>query len=611
MIFEERQVEKNNFSSRAIFLFILVGVGFLVVLFQVFSLQVSSYSSYEIAALNNKNYSVPVQPLRGEILDRNGEAIVRNEPTFDLITQPDLIEDPELLLEILKPVIHLSAAEESQYLKKFTEKAFVNKELVLKKDLTIEEIARFNVRSFGFKNIFIDKRHRRISDYPKIFSHVLGYTSRADNQYDSSVGIPLSHWVDAELTYENGLINGKTGLEETYNKHLLGKYGQRIYEINARGRLVKTLAYYPPEKGLDLITNLDIEAQMSAAKALGDRKGAVVAIDLSSGGINVLFSAPNYSTNKLSNGMSVKEFKNLIQNPDKPFFNRALQGRYPPASTIKPAIGMFGLTNKLVAWDDEIDDPGFFMLPENGRIYRGWKKGGHSNVNLKKALMVSSNTYFFKLAYQSDMKDLASYFSLLGFGDKVCSDCFDEDQAFLPTPEWKYKNFNVPWFTGDTVNIGVGQGYLVATPMQLANYISIIANKGQSITPSIVQAKQKILKQETASQVLLSNRDWANMHDALTSVIEGEGTASSIKSLKTFQVAGKSGTAELVSLDSKEAYLEVRDTELLRDHSIIIAFGPMPNPQYAVSVVIENGESGGAVAGPVAIEVLKSLLNEQ
>ena len=611
MIFEERQVEKNNFSSRAIFLFILVGVGFLAVLFQVFSLQVSSYSSYEIAALNNKNYSVPIQPLRGEILDRKGNAIVRNEPTFDLITKPDLIDNPELFLELIKPVIRLSATEEAQYLKKFTEKAFVNKELVLKKNLTIEEIARFNVRSFGFKNVFIDKRHRRMSDYPKIFSHVLGYTSRADNQYDPSAGIPLSHWVDAELTYANGLIQGKTGLEETYNQHLLGKYGERIYEINARGRLVKTLESYPPEKGLDLMTNLDIQAQMSAAKALGNRKGAVVAIDLSSGGINVLFSAPNYSTNKLSNGISVKEFKNLIKDPDKPFFNRALQGRYPPASTIKPAIGMFGLTNKLVEWDDEIDDPGFFTLPENGRIYRGWKKGGHSNVNLKKALMVSSNTYFFKLAYQSNMKDLASYFSLLGFGDKVCSDCFDEDQAFLPTPEWKYKNFNVPWFTGDTVNIGVGQGYLVATPMQLANYISIIANKGQLIAPSIVQAKQKILKKETAYQVSLSNRDWAKMHDALTSVIEGEGTARSIKSLKTFQVAGKSGTAELVSLDSKEAYLEVRDTELLRDHSIIIAFGPMPNPQYAVSVVIENGESGGTVAGPVAIEVLKSLLNEE
>ena len=459
MIFEERQVEKNNFSSRAIFLFVLVGACFVAVLFQVFALQVSSYNSYELAALNNKNYAVPIQPLRGEILDRKGFAIVRNEPTFDLITKPDLIEQPELFLELIKPVIFLSEIEEAAYLKKFKEKAFVNKELVLKKNLTAEEIARFNVRSFNFKNAFIDKRHRRISEYPQIFSHVLGYTSRSDNQYDLSMDIPRSHWADAELTYANGLIQGKTGLEETYNDHLLGTHGKRIYEINSRGRLVKTVGYHPPENGLDLHTHLDIEAQISAAKGLGNRKGAVVAIDLKSGGINVLYSAPNYSINKLSNGMSVKEFQDLIQDPDKPFFNRALQGRYPPASTIKPAIGMFGLSNNLINWSEEIDDPGFFTLPENGRIYRGWKKGGHKNVNLKKALMVSSNTYFFKLAYQSDIKDLASYFSLFGFGSRVCRDCFDEDPAFVPSPEWKYKNFNIPWFTGDTVNIGVGQGY--------------------------------------------------------------------------------------------------------------------------------------------------------
>jgi penicillin-binding protein 2 len=610
MIFEERQIEKNNFSSRAIFLFMLLGACFLAVLFQVFALQVSSYNSYELAALNNKNYAVPIQPLRGEILDRKGFALVRNEPTFDLITKPDLIKQPELFLELIKPVIYLSEIEEAAYLKKFQEKAFVNKELVLKKNLTAKEIARFSVRSFNFKNVFIGKRHRRISGYPQIFSHVLGYTSRSDNQYDLSMDIPRSHWADAELTYANGLIQGKTGLEETYDDHLLGAHGERIYEINSRGRLVKTLEYKPPENGLDLHTHLDIEAQISAAKGLGNRKGAVVAIDLKSGGINVLYSAPSYSINKLSNGIAVEEFQDLIQDPDKPFFNRALQGRYPPASTIKPAVGMFGLSNNLINWNEEIDDPGFFTLPENGRIYRGWKKGGHKNVNLKKALMVSSNTYFFKLAYQSDIKDLASYFSLFGFGNRVCRDCFDEDPAFVPSPEWKYKNFNIPWFTGDTVNIGVGQGYLVATPIQLANYIAILANKGSLPQPTLIKDTNMSIESRSKSATL-SKEDWAKMHDAMTAVIESDfGTARSIRDLKNFKVAGKSGTAELVSLDSKEAYLEVRDTESLRDHSIIIAFGPMPNPKYAVSVVIENGESGGAVAGPVAIEVLKSLLNE-
>jgi penicillin-binding protein 2 len=612
MIFEERQIEKNNFSSRALILFALMGLGFLAVLIQVFSLQVSSYSDYEIAALKNKNYIIPIQPLRGEIFDRNGRHIVRNEPTFDLITRPDSIKNIDSFLDQIEPVIYLSESEKFIYLKLFKDKAFANKELVLKKDLTEVEIARFNVRSHAFRNAFIDKRYRRITDYPEIFSHVLGYTSRSELPYKLLSNIPISHWKDGELIYANGFIEGKTGLEETYNSQLIGKPGERVYEVNARGRLVKSLEYRPPKNGSSLKTYLDIEAQMSAAIFLGNRRGAVVAIDLSSGGINVLYSSPSYSINKLSNGLSVDELQNLINDKNKPFFNRALQGRYPPASTIKPAIAMFGLANKLVDWDFQIKDPGFFTLPEDGRVYRGWKKGGHGKVNLRKALLVSSNTYFFSLAYQADINELALHLSNLGFGKDVCKDCFDEDQVFVPTPEWKYKNVNIAWFKGDTVNLGVGQGYFVATPIQLANYASILANKGKGFELSLVMNSEEYYMPQIWQNNEYSELDWKRMHQALTDVIESDyGTARSIRDLKTFLVAGKSGTAELVGLDSKEAYKELRDTELLRDHSIIVVFGPMPNPKYAVSVVIENGESGGAVAGPVAIEVLKSLINNE
>ena len=612
MIFEERQIEKNNFSSRALILFALMGLGFLAVLIQVFSLQVSSYSDYEIAALKNKNYIIPIQPLRGEIFDRNGRHIVRNEPTFDLITRPDLIKNIDSFLDQIEPVIYLSESEKFIYLKLFKDKAFANKELVLKKDLTEVEIARFNVRSHAFRNAFIDKRYRRITDYPEIFSHVLGYTSRSELPYKLLSNIPISHWKDGELIYANGFIEGKTGLEETYNSQLIGKPGERVYEVNARGRLVKSLEYRPPKNGSSLKTYLDIEAQMSAAIFLGNRRGAVVAIDLSSGGINVLYSSPSYSINKLSNGLSVDELQNLINDKNKPFFNRALQGRYPPASTIKPAIAMFGLANKLVDWDFQIKDPGFFTLPEDGRVYRGWKKGGHGKVNLRKALLVSSNTYFFSLAYQADINELALHLSNLGFGKDVCKDCFDEDQVFVPTPEWKYKNVNIAWFKGDTVNLGVGQGYFVATPIQLANYASILANKGKGFELSLVMNSEEYYMPQIWQNNEYTELDWKRMHQALTDVIESDyGTARSIRDLKTFLVAGKSGTAELVGLDSKEAYKELRDTELLRDHSIIVVFGPMPNPKYAVSVVIENGESGGAVAGPVAIEVLKSLINDE
>ena len=419
MIFEERQIEKNNFSSRALLLFGLIILSLLVVLIKVFSLQVSGYSDYQLAALKNKNYVVPVQSLRGEIFDRNGIALVKNDPTFDLITRPNLISNIDSFLEEIEPVIFLSQAEKNRYKKLQKEKAFVNKELVLKKDLSDQEIARFNVRSFNFQNAFIAKRYRRISDYPKIFSHVLGYTSRTDDAYKSMPEIPRSHWKDAELSYAHGLIKGRTGLEEIYDDYLSGKHGQKVYEMNAVGQLVQSLSFFEPTKGSDLYTSLDIEAQQSAAKYLGDRRGAVVAIDLESGGINVLYSSPAYSINQLSNGMSDIEFQDLINDPDKPFFNRALQGRYPPASTIKPAIGMYGLSKYIVSWDFEMQDPGFFTLPETGRVFRGWLEGGHGKVDMHKAFLVSSNTYFYSLAYKADILELSSHLSSLGFGQKV------------------------------------------------------------------------------------------------------------------------------------------------------------------------------------------------
>ena len=522
MIFEERQIEKNNFSSRATLLFGFIILVLIAVLIKVFSLQVSGYSDYQLAALKNKNYAVPVQSLRGEIFDRKGRALVKNKPTFDLITRPNLILDIDSFLEEIGPVIFLSQADKLKYKKLQKEKAFVNKELVLKKDLSAEEIARFNVRSFNFQNAFIAKRYRRISDYPLIFSHVLGYTSRTDDDYQSMPEIPRSHWKDAELSYAHGLIKGRTGLEEIYNDHLSGKHGQRVYEMNARGQFVQPLSFFEPVKGSDLFTNLDIEAQKSAAKYLGDRKGAVVAIDLESGGINVLYSSPAYSINKLSNGMNEIEFQDLINDPDKPFFNRAIQGRYPPASTIKPAIGMYGLSKNIVNWDFEMKDPGFFTLPETGRVFRGWRKGGHGKVDMHKAFLVSSNTYFFSLAYQADIQELANHLSSLGFGQKVCLDCFDEDQAFIPTPEWKYSTMNEGWVKGDTVNLGIGQGYLVTTPMQLANYASLLATKGKFLEPSIVilgsQRKSKKIWQDNG----FDNSDWSKMHTALLGVIESD-----------------------------------------------------------------------------------------
>ena len=309
--------------------------------------------------------------------------------------------------------------------------------------------------------------------------------------------------------------------------------------------------------------------------------------------------------------MSQADFNQLLNDKDKPFFDRAGQGRYSPASTIKPAIGLYGLENKIIDWEYTIDDPGFFVLPEDNRIYRGWKKGGHGNINLMDAIIESSNTFFFSLAYNSEIDELVNHLSHFGFGKNVCIDCFIPDDGLLPNPEWKMNTLNFGWFKGDTVNMGVGQGYLSATPIQLAYYSAFLAKKGTLNKFSFIQ-DINTTQEDTFMTNNLVDDDWKNIHKSMIGVIENpKGTAGRLRDLKNYAVAAKSGTVELVSTETKEDYQIIREVEGQRDHAIIIAFAPMPNPKYAVSVVIENGESGGAVAGPVAISVLNSLINNE
>ena len=309
--------------------------------------------------------------------------------------------------------------------------------------------------------------------------------------------------------------------------------------------------------------------------------------------------------------MSQADFNQLLNDKDKPFFDRAGQGRYSPASTIKPAIGLYGLENKIIDWEYTIDDPGFFVLPEDNRIYRGWKKGGHGNINLMDAIIESSNTFFFSLAYNSEIDELVNHLSHFGFGKNVCIDCFIPDDGLLPNPEWKMNTLNFGWFKGDTVNMGVGQGYLSATPIQLAYYSAFLAKKGTLNKFSFIQ-DINTTQEDTFMSNNLVDDDWKNIHKSMIGVIENpKGTAGRLRDLKNYAVAAKSGTVELVSTETKEDYQIIREVEGQRDHAIIIAFAPMPNPKYAVSVVIENGESGGAVAGPVAISVLNSLINDE
>ena len=608
---DERYVEKKSFFNRLIVVYIFFGIAFSFFLYQTYSLQISEYTNYESASIKNKTKEVLVQPVRGIIYDRNGNIIVKNVPTYDLILKPSQVISIENFLNSISEIIDFNESEFDYIKENFAAKASLNRELVIKKDLSMEEIAKFEVRSYRFPYAFIDVRYSRISNYPHLFSHAVGYVGGVNNEEIENIlrNQDLAQ-IETIFKYSNGFQIGKTGLENTYDDSLRGKFGKKVYQVDATGRLLKEEEYIKPISGEDLFTSLDIEAQKVAYNQMNNRRGAVVAIEIDTGAIVSYVSTPSFSTNAISNGISSNAFNSLINDINKPFFDRASQGRYSPASTIKPAIGLFGIEKNIIDWNFSMKDPGFFVLPEDQRVYRGWREGGHGNVNLNKAIIVSSNTFFFSLAYKSDINELINHLSNFGFGKNVCIDCFNPDNGLLPTPEWKMNNLNFGWFKGDTVNLGVGQGYLSATPLQLAYYSMILANHGISQNLSFVN-KNKEKKKQKINIENINDQDWNKIHSSMIGVIDSPiGTAKRLQKLKKFKVAAKSGTVELVSTDTKEDYKIIRKNEGNRDHAIIIAFGPMPNPKYAVSVVVENGESGGSVAGPVAIAVLNNLLEK-
>ena len=604
----ERYSEKRNFFKRLLFVYIFFGILFLYLIYKTFSLQVSSFTDYELASLENKTREFLVQPRRGIIYDRNGKIIVNNKPSYNLILSPERVDDINILISAIKEFINLSDAEIKNINDSFPNKKKLNREVVIKRNLTEEEIARFEVRNYKFPNVQIAERYSRENLYPYLFSHSIGYVGNLNE--DELREILLSQGLKSSetiFTYSGGFLNGKTGVEYIYDEKLRGSFGKKIYEVDASGRLLEEQQLIPAIDGENIITSLDLPSQKVAYDKLNFRRGAVVAVDINNGAIVTYVSSPSFSVNKIANGLSQKEFNELINDDNKPFFDRAAQGRYSPASTIKPAIALFGIEKDILDWDFTIQDPGFFVLPEDGRIYRGWKKGGHGEINLKDAIIESSNTFFFSLAYKTEIEELRDHLSNFGFGRNVCIDCFMPDDGLLPSPRWKMNTHNFGWFKGDTVNMGVGQGYINATPLQLAYYSAFLATKGNLNKFSFVQDKD--IDKDIFITNNINDTDWDNIHDSMIGVIENpKGTAGRLKTLKDYVIAAKSGTVELVSTETKEDYKIIREEEGKRDHAIIIAFAPMPNPKYAVSVVIENGESGGSVAGPVAVAVLNSLI---
>ena len=458
--------------------YLFFGILFSFFIYKTFSLQVSDYTEYEIASLQNKTREILIQPRRGIIYDRNGEIIVNNNPNYNLILNPSKIKDIEEHLSEIAEIINLSEKDILFVKENFKNKAKLNREIVLKQNLSQEEIAKFEARRYRFPSTFIGERYSRENTYSELFSHSIGYVGgMSDQNIDQILKDQDLNLGETIFKYSNGFIVGKTGIEKVYDKRLRGYFGKKIYEVDASGKLLNELEEIPAKDGEDLYTSLDLKSQKVAYKQLNNRRGAVVAVEIDTGAIVTYVSSPSFPINAIANGLSSDEFNQLANDKNKPFFDRAGQGRYSPASTIKPAIGLYGIENKIIDWKYTIDDPGFFVLPEDNRVYRGWKEGGHGKIDLMNAIIESSNTFFFSLAYKSEIDDLVDHLSYFGFGRNVCIDCFIPDNGLLPNPEWKINKLNFGWFKGDTVNMGVGQGYLSATPIQLAYYSAFLAKK--------------------------------------------------------------------------------------------------------------------------------------
>ena len=576
-----------------IFLSILI-----LVLGRFFYLQIVQGNDLRELREQNINAFEYIYPKRGRILSRDGVVLAEDRKIFSLAV--DIEQKPSessitALSNLFPETINLNDLKE-----KVANSIRYRKPEVILEKISQEDLAKYLVRGSELRGFsIIEGYEREYNDHPSIF-HVLGhmgYLNNTDIKYFS----PKIDNYDSKLWRKVG----KSGIERVYEKELQGQHGKNYFQRNARGDKRVTTGIAPFQEGEELSISIDYRAQKLAYELMKNRKGSVVVIDLNDFSIPVAISTPSISANDLRD-ISTAQYQDLLNDPSRPLFNRAFMGLYPPASTIKPLLTVFALSNGYTNWDETIFDDGFFRFEEEERVFNAWREGGHGLTDLRKALVESSNPFFMNLSIQYEKDLFVEFLKSSSFGSKLCGDCYPHQFSPLIDDAWKYKNFGKELYKGDFINLGVGQGYMLTTPLHLSLISGILAKQGNYQLPFMVTKKSKALK-------LLENLtedDWKQLNESLIDVIyspNGTGYRINAGDLK---LAGKSGTAQVVDINSREEYDEVRSNELLRDHAVFIGYAPYDNPRYSIAVIVENGESGGRVAGPLAKEVLEVLLDD-
>ena len=551
---------------------------------------------FKTQADSNRILKERVFPPRGLILDRNEEVLVENFIRQDLKVTPSFIEDYSLYISNLSELMNYETSKiENIFYKKLNEiKPFQSFTLI--RNLTDEQIAKLNLNLNKFAGTEIIPNFSRNVIQGESLGSVVGYLGFASKNFmlqDPN----LKNFSDQQI--------GLLGIEKEYDNFLRGEIGYKFLEKDSKGTVIKVLSSEPPKKGKNLKLSIDLELQRTLFKEFTGKKGALIAIEPETGFIRALISSPSYDPNYLNNLYS-DEIEKILQDKDSPLFNRAVSGQYPPASTLKPFIGLAALEEKVIAWDEKIDDQGEFFVEGDDRPYRGWKEEGHGLVNMESAIAESSDVYFYNIAFDLTVSSISPFLAKFGFGasSKLIG---NESKGILPDKKWKLGQKGEFWFKGDTINMGIGQGYILTTPLQIALAYSALVNGGQLITPRIVESIDGETTKFSSKKIeLKNNENWDLIKKALVSVVESnKGTAHNLFDPEK-RIAGKTGTAQVKSLINDIKYQEIRENELLRDHALFVGYGPIEKPSLVVVVIVENGESGSLVAAPIVKKALNS-----
>ncbi|MBO5390643.1 MAG: penicillin-binding protein 2 [Pseudomonas sp.] len=595
---EKRLVNKRLIACAALVLAIscaLIG--------RMYFLQVTEFDYNSTVSENNRVHVLPIPPERGFIYDRNGVLLADNQPSFNMTITRERAGDTAKVLDSVISILHLPEEDRAVFAKAMKQARHPFDPSTLLYELTEDQIALLAVNQFRLPGIDVEAQFVRHYPQGDHFAHSVGYVGRINEKEAKQLNA---------TQYRGTQSIGKTGIERFYENELHGQVGFEEVETNAQGRVMRVLRHTDAVAGKNIVLSLDIKLQEAAEDALGDRRGSIIALDPKTGEVLAMVSKPSFDPNLFVTGISSRDYSGLRDSIDKPLFNRALRGLYAPGSTIKPEVAIAGLDSGVISASTRVFDPGYFQLPNVDHKYRNWNHSGDGWVDLNAAIMRSNDTYFYDLASKLGIDRMHDYMAEFGLGQKVSLDMFEESSGLMPSREWKRSTRRQAWFPGETVILGIGQGYMQVTPLQLAQATALIANKGVWNRPHLartVDGMPPVDEHPIPNLVLRDPRDWDQVNHAMQLVMhDPRGIARAAAQGVQYRIAGKSGTAQVVAIKQGERYNRLKTAERNRDNALFVGFAPAEDPQIVISVMIENGEAGGRVAGPVVRKVMDAWL---